>query len=359
MLDSRQIAPSPLGVVPELPSDTTAQCRDELHPPPVELPAQHYSHSGAPQQPTVYTNVFDMAPAELPTHRSPVERTKKDAFEDQKVLRSPGMEYQKQHAPPSQQPEHPPYPQSRPHPERSQSMGMRTSSGQYQPYNPGRRVNAGGDDPNRGSRGSSQFALVEHQEQELVVGNKRHSIAGAIPAKIDLSDVPAALHPQDSPKATDRGTWAGPTQCCWDITRSICFETRSRPTGSSGTHSHGAAASSSGAGVAARPSVVCSLQSQRLCGPFGLWTEHLQSMLGKDVPRPRRRRSREQPSFRNKGLPGPIHFLPTCPRSLSWEVARRCLSTRKALPCYRRAFRLTISRPPATWLLNLLPARKL
>ncbi|KAK3359348.1 hypothetical protein B0T25DRAFT_514897 [Lasiosphaeria hispida] len=55
---------SPLGVVAELQSEMTAQCREETHPAAVELPGHGMMHDHT--QPLPYANAFDIAPAELP-----------------------------------------------------------------------------------------------------------------------------------------------------------------------------------------------------------------------------------------------------------------------------------------------------
>ncbi|KXX77737.1 hypothetical protein MMYC01_204895 [Madurella mycetomatis] len=74
LFDSRQVeAPrDPLGFVAELPSELTAQCREETHPTPVELPSNEVMRDVT--EPAVYANAFHLAPAELPSDTIPAAR---------------------------------------------------------------------------------------------------------------------------------------------------------------------------------------------------------------------------------------------------------------------------------------------
>ncbi|KAK3325590.1 hypothetical protein B0H66DRAFT_599742 [Apodospora peruviana] len=91
MLDGRQIQ-SPVGHVPELASEQTAQCQEEIHPPPIELPSQSMMIDAA-AKPTSYLNAFDIAPVELPAHRSPVQHHVRGNVGEQKVLIPPAQHY--------------------------------------------------------------------------------------------------------------------------------------------------------------------------------------------------------------------------------------------------------------------------
>ncbi|GAB1314222.1 WW domain-containing protein [Madurella fahalii] len=85
LLDNWQVeAPrDPLGFVAELPSELTAQCREETHPAPVELPSNEIMMDVT--EPVVYANAFHLAPAELPSDTIPVARVAAASRADQKA----------------------------------------------------------------------------------------------------------------------------------------------------------------------------------------------------------------------------------------------------------------------------------
>ena len=217
LLDGRQIQ-SPVGYMPELASELTAQCREETHPAPVELPT-HDMTGEAAAQPFIYANAFDMAPVELPAHKSPVVRHRQahdtGLGADQKVLIPPLQDPHKTqsgaptaHQPPqTHQAQAPVRQNSMPLPtaEPSQSFTMpaQPTPGKYQAYKPGRHVAAEGEggvrhNPGPGM-GGDYFATRGVDGGNLGANAKRYSLAGPIPPRSLPENVPAVLQPPQVP----------------------------------------------------------------------------------------------------------------------------------------------------------------
>ncbi|KAK4228805.1 hypothetical protein QBC38DRAFT_361227, partial [Podospora fimiseda] len=197
LLDSRQVPYTPVGFVAELPSELTAQCHEEIHPTPVELPGNEIMMD-TETQPVVFANAFPLAPAELHSEHMLPSRVEQRKSVEQKTLaiKTPELDGQRQEAPPAPRPA-PLRQNSMPQPGHghSQSFSSGTDSGQlkFKPYNPALGAVSENSNQNPYSL-SANFSSPQPQTQGSSVGNKRHSLAGP-PKSWKPSEVPAVLKP--------------------------------------------------------------------------------------------------------------------------------------------------------------------
>ncbi|KAM7204365.1 hypothetical protein V8F33_001667, partial [Rhypophila sp. PSN 637] len=207
MLDGRGIY-SPVGYVAELASEHTAQCREETHPAPVELPT-HDMMIEAATQPNLYADAFPLAPVELPTHTSPVVRHAHHSAlttPDQKVLVPPA-----QHHPHASQtsfqgsaPVNPFHTHQIPVREHRASLSTAQqpepfvvtsppSPTKYQPYNPDRRVAPEREHMKNPVQNDNAYTAARQEDRDSVSRQfNRHS-------QVVLEDVPAVLQPPRVP----------------------------------------------------------------------------------------------------------------------------------------------------------------
>ncbi|KAK4203900.1 hypothetical protein QBC40DRAFT_13197 [Triangularia verruculosa] len=195
LLDSRQVAYTPVGFVAELPSEFTGQCQEDINPAPVELPGNDIMMDSGP--PLLYANAFPLAPSELHSDAIPTSRRQRQGGTEQKALASgsPGFDTHRQQ-PSAYTPDYqPPADAYRP-PLRQSSMpqpaltSARLDStndphqGQYRPWNP------------------AMNAVAEEIAKQPPAGeNKRHSLAGPPPSNGRWPEIPAAMSaPMVSPK---------------------------------------------------------------------------------------------------------------------------------------------------------------
>ncbi|KAK0670449.1 hypothetical protein QBC41DRAFT_317777, partial [Cercophora samala] len=193
LLDSRQVAYTPVGFMAELASELTGQCHEDINPTPVELPGNDIMMDTGP--PLLYANAFPLAPAELHSEAIPPSRMHRGT--EQKALSSgsPGLNTHRQQTgayssnnQPPPDPYRPPLRQNsmpQPAPASTQLDSTRDPyQGQYRPWNP--TMNA---------------VAEEVSKQAPVRENKRHSLAGPPPSNWRRPEVPAALSaPMVSPK---------------------------------------------------------------------------------------------------------------------------------------------------------------
>ena len=202
LLDSRQIPYNPLGFVAELASELTAQCHEEIHPPPVELPSNEIMVDTS--EPVVFANAFPLAPVELHSDEVPAgRRAMRNTAEPKTLLSEADMQAKAQQSRAHQAVQellHRPY-----RPPRQNSMPQSASShmqppsgptepapGKYQPYNPAKHATVVATAMNRYSTPESHYA-------DPASSNKRHSLAGSAPSQLRPSQVPAALQPPQVP----------------------------------------------------------------------------------------------------------------------------------------------------------------
>ncbi|KAJ9157105.1 hypothetical protein NKR19_g3847 [Coniochaeta hoffmannii] len=220
MLDGRPVQPAfdPIGHMAELYSDLAVQCREESHPPPVELPSGNMMGG-----PVAFGNgTFDVAPVELPVGRSSVERHSGGAQNEQKVLTGEGQHAATYGQPQQQQGTHPQqnfaqqqqkisiqhttsgpaqsqggsHEPGRPAETTNTAGGSSGQPGTYQAFVPGQHGAAShgaNQTPNLGA--SSSHSITENQETELGPLGKRPSVTGASEHRLDPADVPN-MHPR-------------------------------------------------------------------------------------------------------------------------------------------------------------------
>ncbi|KAK4460713.1 hypothetical protein QBC42DRAFT_331774 [Cladorrhinum samala] len=214
MLDSREIPHNPVGFVAELASELTAQCHDEIHPAPVELPGNEMMmEANAQQHPAIaYANAFPLAPAELHSEALLPSQVQKRHSVEQKALamRPPELDGQLrqqpviearepvQEIPPGARPAHlrqnsMPQP-GQGHPQAS-NPGIDPAQGKFKPYNPGLRPvaenNTGGNQYAPSS--TTGFSISSPPISSFGGGNKRHSLAGPPPSHLKGSEVRPGL----------------------------------------------------------------------------------------------------------------------------------------------------------------------
>lgn len=220
LLDSRQVeAPrDPLGFVAELPSELTAQCREETHPAPVELPSNEVMREVT--EPAVYANAFHLAPVELPSDTIPAPRVATANRSDQKAPTSRVPTQGNEQPPPHQVvqgPVHRPYRPARqnslPQPASRPLQPFNTTGaptpGKYQPYNPARHAAVAADYASSAVSGN-RHSISGIQNLGPSNGDKRHSLAGPAPSHYQSSEVPAILKPpRVSPKQPLDGPGSG------------------------------------------------------------------------------------------------------------------------------------------------------
>ncbi|KAK5662961.1 hypothetical protein OQA88_6373 [Cercophora sp. LCS_1] len=130
---------APPGNLAELPTESTAQCLEELHPPPVELP-DHRVMVDDPN-PLAYANAFDIAPVELPTESQPADYYRSAPQTAQQVSSSGAEDWYRTHS----QDTHATAGQWEQPVVQSSTPGSYIGAPgkppvQYQPYNPTQRV---------------------------------------------------------------------------------------------------------------------------------------------------------------------------------------------------------------------------
>ncbi|KAK3685004.1 hypothetical protein B0T22DRAFT_206790 [Podospora appendiculata] len=221
-LNGRQIQYTPVGLVAELASELTAQCREETHPAPVELPGNDLMHHT--DRPVDYYSAFDIAPVELPAHRiqarpedqkvllpaelrqhyvkqtRPTQNSERD--ERQQMQQKPAV----QTAPPDQ-PSHHHTPARQPSIPRSTkasaSFGMAEMPAavveRYQSYDPS-RYPAGVHDDRRSSVVGGQLSVAQSQSQDLDLGGalENQPTRGLVLSRPQPTDVPSALQPSSA-----------------------------------------------------------------------------------------------------------------------------------------------------------------
>ncbi|KAK1761017.1 hypothetical protein QBC47DRAFT_356143 [Echria macrotheca] len=184
---------SPLGVVAELGSESTAKCRDETHPAPVELPGHGMVAEAASTM--VYANGFDLAPAELPASGVPAVRRESARGEEQKVL-SPGapgtlsQRYSYAERMGRVELDQSPRPPANPSPQRDDPLipppaaPAQSSTPRYQPYNPAR---------------ASYYQGAMTYGQDPNAGGQRPTVIPAGPVMTQQMDIPPVLRPPQPP----------------------------------------------------------------------------------------------------------------------------------------------------------------
>lgn len=173
---------APVGVVAELPSETTARCHDETHPAPVELPdhgtAQHSSG------PVSYSSAFDIAPVELPTDRTRSRATLPDVSEKRSAPPASTNSWHSHQNPTAQavlQAHRPP------------SVAAEPAGEKYQPYNPVRYVA-----PQNDSRRASQPVVPPPNAGSRYGESTSSDARYTMPAQ-GPSDAPSFLRPPQPP----------------------------------------------------------------------------------------------------------------------------------------------------------------
>ncbi|KAM7198097.1 hypothetical protein V8F20_006342, partial [Naviculisporaceae sp. PSN 640] len=209
MLDGRRIY-SPVGYMAELPSEHTAQCRDETHPDPVELPTQYHMTEAAAAQPSPYAyfDAFHIEAAELPadpsTETRHVHATSSGTL-DQKVLVPPVQDHSQQtslqgYAPTTnnpfhtyQAPVHHHYPASLSigHQAQHSVIASQAPTSQFRPYNPNTIPK-----PNHVQH-DNPYTTAHRQARENDTPDHLNRYSQAA-----LEDVPAVLRPPQVPPKT-------------------------------------------------------------------------------------------------------------------------------------------------------------
>ncbi|KAK3327598.1 hypothetical protein B0T19DRAFT_441563 [Cercophora scortea] len=227
-LNGRQIQYTPVGVVAELASEMTAQCRDETHPAPVELPGNDFMHHT--DRPIDYYSAFDIAPVELPTHgirarpedqkvllpaelrqhhvkqARPTQNSERDGH--QRMQQKPAAqiappEQLSQYQTPARQPSIPR--STRASASASASFGMAEMPAavvdRYQSYDPSRYpAGTGVNDDRRSSIVGGQLSVAQSQSQDLDLGGavENQPTGGLVLSRPQPTDVPSVLQPSST-----------------------------------------------------------------------------------------------------------------------------------------------------------------
>ncbi|KAL2262210.1 hypothetical protein VTK26DRAFT_2129 [Humicola hyalothermophila] len=193
LVDSKEVPFNPVGIVAELVSESTAECHNELHPDPVELPSNEIMIDTS--DPVVYANAFQLAPVELDSEEVPAERRAATNKTEPKASppRAPEEDEEQQRA---YRAVHEllnrPFEPARQNCIPSSASGpANRAAGKYCPYSPAARAGTGATALNRSS-------MAEFQEEAFSWANKRHSLAGPGVLQFRSSDVPAVLLPAHS-----------------------------------------------------------------------------------------------------------------------------------------------------------------
>lgn len=178
-------SPGPVGFVAELPSEITAQCREETHPAPVELPGHHHNIAAEENPSRRYTvlDAFDIAPAELPAHSAVPPRP-----ENSEKPRRPQAQ--------PIQPSADLVSASKTEPQTTQSTGdVASTVPSFHSYKPNQRAMSEYN-INRRSQVMSYYSAADSQNTDYEAMDKRHSLAaGAGPPVKPPQDVPSVLRP--------------------------------------------------------------------------------------------------------------------------------------------------------------------
>ncbi|KAK0615923.1 hypothetical protein B0T17DRAFT_510486 [Bombardia bombarda] len=215
-LDDQQVQYSPLGVVPELPSQFTAKCRDETHPAPVELPA--YDTMIDPAWAALHANAYEMSAVEISMQKNSAGGHQRRISSEQKeAVLSMGPEHGREKLPSTRAAtleQLPPLqnypisirenPISQPATQSTQSSNIpeQPTEGRYQSYHPSRRTTASTDDVRISSLSASQISVVQSQESDLGTARKNHKSTSS---KLNPSEVPSALQPPRRPPKEPAG----------------------------------------------------------------------------------------------------------------------------------------------------------
>lgn len=171
-----------VGVVAELPTETTARCRDETHPAPVELPDHRTTQSTS--GPVAYSSAFDIAPVEMPTGETRSRATLPDVSEKRTAPPASSNSWHSHQNPTAQavlQAHRPP------------SVAAEPAGEKYQPYNPVRYV-APQNDARRASQPVVPPPNPGSRYGESISSNARYTMPAQGP-----SDAPSFLRPPQPP----------------------------------------------------------------------------------------------------------------------------------------------------------------
>lgn len=171
-----------IGVVAELPTETTARCRDETHPAPVELPDHRTTQSTS--GPVSYSSAFDIGPVEMPTGETRSRATLPDVSEKRTAPPASSNSWHSHQNPTAQavlQAHRPP------------SAAAEPAGEKHQPYNPVRYV-APQNDTRRASQPVVPPPNPGSRYGESISSNARYTMPAQGP-----SDAPSFLRPPQPP----------------------------------------------------------------------------------------------------------------------------------------------------------------